>query len=463
MKLEDIQLTLDGGECIPEIVSALVTLKYEKGEKKSRDHRTRRVESFKEPSLKTVDLVLILLAHGLRYGLFKDGATLDKILTAAKARGDRTLRWKHPEYPFIPTMTRPRAGIWILSSPASYEQIWSTIRNMGAAKDLVRLQKDIITIADGGASRALGHGDPRSTRCYNGQEDEALGKHKTKLPTTAIDKRIVQSGNAYRKLTRPDIKLSINGYLIQNSDDVYKVLPPSCLRTFPTGTVPPAYHGFMGTTRPLSFFLSPKPGKENDGNHEWKAVRVRYAVSALRQHRQQWEKTQNGPKDQQSDIYKRFKGKDWVPSTRLLSSSTTRPSSSIQLNDDNSNLDLDGDTLIPDVLDPALFEPFDPDVDDEDEKSCELWDTLESANIKESATSTLAHDEQGEDLTMQSLEMLLTDLQHYLAAMEKEEVDPLNLSPVEFVHYFSRYNIVVNNRIKGGKSAPLENFKGRVE
>ncbi|EXJ84782.1 hypothetical protein A1O3_05454 [Capronia epimyces CBS 606.96] len=184
MKLEDIVLTLEGDEPTAENITAFITIKYEKRIKKSYNHRTRRVESFKDATLTTVDLILMLLVHGLRHGLFKTGATLDQVLMAAKARGDRTLRWKYPEYPFVPAMTHPTAGTLTLSTPARYKMAYSTILRMGdisgylsrllthdirrgAAKDLVRLPKEIMKASDAGTARALGHNDIRSTRFYN--------------------------------------------------------------------------------------------------------------------------------------------------------------------------------------------------------------------------------------------------------------------------------------------------------
>ncbi|KAK5371143.1 hypothetical protein LTR20_007250 [Exophiala xenobiotica] len=108
---EDIYLTLDDeGDEVSNVV-ADVTMKYEKGKKLSHDNRCRRVEQFHDPAYNTVDFILLWIAHCLRHGFFAAGSNLTDVLAAAKARPDRQIQYKYPDYPVASQVNKFARGL----------------------------------------------------------------------------------------------------------------------------------------------------------------------------------------------------------------------------------------------------------------------------------------------------------------------------------------------------------------
>jgi hypothetical protein len=155
-----------------------------------------------------MDIILLLMAHGLRHGLFADGNTLPEALAA------RVLRWKKPELPFIAAIKAPRSVLLVIDQAAINTQVLETIKKMGdiaghlpillthdirrgGAKDLAKLPKDVMKVHDAATARAMGHNNVRTGKVYNEQEDEALNIHKARLRTTFIDKRLPRAVAAY--------------------------------------------------------------------------------------------------------------------------------------------------------------------------------------------------------------------------------------------------------------------------
>src|SRR4051812_6948167 len=110
-----------------------------------------------------MDFVLLLMAHGLRHGLFKDGKSLDDILSAAMSRGDQVLRWKDPTLPLFAKIL-PNVGRISIHEAATTNQARYTFTRMadyagiigqlvthdirrGCAKDLARLNQDLMRVA----------------------------------------------------------------------------------------------------------------------------------------------------------------------------------------------------------------------------------------------------------------------------------------------------------------------------
>jgi hypothetical protein len=129
-----------------------------------------------------------LIAHALRQGLFEDGDTSPEVLAAAKGRGDRQLRWKNPQLPFVPDMHRGVKTLLIIDKPALTGQARNTISTMGdlasclpvlhthdirrgGAKDLGRIDRKALNENHEGISMDLGHHNIKSSRYYNGQMD----------------------------------------------------------------------------------------------------------------------------------------------------------------------------------------------------------------------------------------------------------------------------------------------------
>jgi hypothetical protein len=147
-----------------------------------------------------MDIILLLMAHGLRHGLFAHGKTLPEVLAAAKSRADRVLRWKYPELPFIAAIKAPRSGLLVIDKAAVNKQVLDTVKKMGdiagylpillthdirrgGAKDLAKLPKDVMKVHDAATARAMGHNNVKTGKVYNEQEDEALNIHKADAST----------------------------------------------------------------------------------------------------------------------------------------------------------------------------------------------------------------------------------------------------------------------------------------
>lgn len=130
--------------------------------------------SYRNSTFNTIDFILLLVAHGLRHGLFKDGKTLPDVLSAAMRRVDRRIRWNNPLLPLVPSLQSKKGALLDLSNPAGTGQAALTFTAMGnttgispqllihdirrgRAKVLARLDQDTMKLATKGVMRGLGH------------------------------------------------------------------------------------------------------------------------------------------------------------------------------------------------------------------------------------------------------------------------------------------------------------------
>jgi hypothetical protein len=121
-----------------------------------------------------MDFILLLVSHGLRNGLFRDGSTLNEILSAAMRRIDRHLPWKDENLPLIPAGTSNFGTFLQLDKSATAKLAQTTSGTMGelagiipkalthairrgGAKDGARLQSGTLHAAGPGNKCLLGH------------------------------------------------------------------------------------------------------------------------------------------------------------------------------------------------------------------------------------------------------------------------------------------------------------------
>ncbi|KAJ9644374.1 hypothetical protein H2204_001726 [Knufia peltigerae] len=419
MKFEDIQISLKGDEEINSNLVANVVLRYTKFEKKSNQNRTRRVECLKNTEFNTIDLVLLLVAHGLRHGLFQDGTTLDEILAAANARGDRTLRWKHPSYPLVPSQGTGLSGVLTLNRPTNKTIAMETIKRMGdlagylpellahdvrrgSAKDLSRLPTNILRPSTEGVARAMGHTNVEANKPYNEDEDEALSVHKPALPVSAIDSTILQVTSGYTMPSHSAMSAMVFDYIRQNSATLLEDDSP-----------------------PVSFFLSPAPGEDDPMYKDWKKPRKAVAKIVKTEHRNEWVKVQSGVTADRAAFAELYS------SQPVASGRTRRPSSGVQTRSSKR---------VATANQPSL--PTTPSNADFD-----LFSELENDTL-----GTLCDE---------------TTVVAELSAMN--DIHPtqvnqsiLDLDATEFVLLMSRYNVTLNQAVRGGRTPSPENWEGKV-
>ena len=164
---------------------------------------------------------------------------MSTILAAAKARGDRTIRWKDSSLPFTPTDISKSSDIIRIDKPAPPRLINKATKKMwdisgffpallthdirrGCAKDLAKLPEDIMKASHEGPARAMGHYSIRNNKVYNSDEDEAIRTQKTKLPLTSVDTGIPQANSLYIPLPRRALMNATDKYIRTHADELFK-------------------------------------------------------------------------------------------------------------------------------------------------------------------------------------------------------------------------------------------------
>lgn len=375
------------------------------------------MECLKNTEFNTIDLVLLLVAHGLRHGLFQDGTTLDEILAAANARGDRTLRWKYPSYPLVPSQGTGLSGVLTLNRPTNKTIAMETVKRMGdlagylpellahdvrrgSAKDLSRLPTNILRPSTEGVARAMGHTDIDANKPYNEDEDEALSVHKPALPVSAIDSTMLQATSGYNMPSHSAMSAMVSDYIRQNSATLLEDDSP-----------------------PVSFFLSPAPGEDDPLYKDWKKIRKAVAKIVKTEHRDEWVKVQSGATANQSGL-----AQSQPPSSkRQKLSSGVQTRSSKRVATTNQPISL---PTTPANADFDLFSEL------ENDTLGILSD--ETTVVAELSAMNDIHPTQAEDQSI------------------------LDLDATEFVLLMSRYNVTLNQAVRGGRTPSLENWEGKV-
>ncbi|KAK5060113.1 hypothetical protein LTR84_009997 [Exophiala bonariae] len=475
MKFEDVELSLESEGTEEPVTNVVirVIVKYEKGEKFSVDNRTRCAIIFKyfeSPSreiswsatfrswdLNAADIILLLMAHSLRHGLFLDGSTLEEVLHAAYLRRDRRLRWKCPTYPLVLAIDGRNWGKLVIQKPATYQQVHSTfekkgdlagylnylrihdMRREGGAHDLADVDPGLMRTAHEGIARAQGYSSVKMSKGDNKQQDEDLVTHKALLKDTAVDRLLVQ-------------------YIRENQDE-----------------------SIRESGYPLDFYLgvSPPPSDKAPYN-EWQHVRERAGRRVNRIYRTQQRDDPGHP----ATITHKPPYNDYVRKPILASGIPNSSSTSIQvplslqplrrsgrqsdttLNTEASNTMrpplLEDHTLVEDDLEEAASS--EDDFEDSASIEADLEDTtlmeddLEANNPNSSSASTLTifeslrqdpaskKDNDKNVLLEDSMDMISSSLQTPLVDETTQATDPFLLSGTDWVLYLSRYNMVGYNR-----------------
>jgi hypothetical protein len=75
--------------------------------------------------------IKLILAHGLRNGLFANATTLPDLLEQTWRYRDQTIRWKYPKRPIIPFIQPHDRARLFWQKPANVPQVRATIKQMG--------------------------------------------------------------------------------------------------------------------------------------------------------------------------------------------------------------------------------------------------------------------------------------------------------------------------------------------
>jgi hypothetical protein len=245
------------------------------------------VEPYCSPALNTIDFILLLISHGLRHGLFRDGETLQEVLSAASQRGDRRIHWKNPRLPLIPKMKTTSGTFVDIQQPGTTDQARRTFSQMGhlagvvprilthdirrgGAKDLARLDQDIMKVVTPGTMRGLGHRSNLTAQRYNGQEDEPLNIAKAAIPEGRIDRQIQRAARLYVKLSVSELNLLVDKDIQEHPEVLQK------------------------SSRDVSFFIGPRAEetKVKVTFRDFLNLRARVARTVNDDHRRQWDEAQ---------------------------------------------------------------------------------------------------------------------------------------------------------------------------
>lgn len=88
----------------------------------------------------------------------------------------------------------------------------------GGAKDLARLDEDIMKVATNGVMRGLGNHNLSVTDHYLGHEEKPPIFHKSALPEVPIDPRLLPTTGLYQKPTAAEVNQLVDDYLRANPD-----------------------------------------------------------------------------------------------------------------------------------------------------------------------------------------------------------------------------------------------------
>ncbi|KAK5202702.1 hypothetical protein LTR41_011551 [Exophiala xenobiotica] len=508
------------GDLDVSLVTAFIKIRYEKGEKLNVDCRTRTVLSLGDSAHNAIDVILLLLAHGLRHGLFKRGTQLQSVLLAASQRGDGIIEWKDPTLPVVPALGFAEdRNFCNIEKNASVRQPGDTVKQMakiagyldhvtthdlrrGCAKDIARIGKDNIFVSDAGTARALGHSNTETQRrFYNDQEDEPLNFLKPGITPGRIEARMHKAEEQYQKPNKVEMSKRISRFILGN--------PEKCLR--------------QDAKFPVEWYVKPRRGRRRGAcgpeHREWEKIRERAARYVLLHDFSEWQESHRGPADQRVSRPK----PDFVPIG--LGPGFTASKDAEQSENVVEHGDLDGSTL----LDPALFlaaeqttsspwqestlflpetdirkpstiaddpsdtnvEPqlpseleFDADfelndwvIDDEDDEAGkETVDPLTVPNdtnlfdCLQQASSATVEDTEPNDICLDALELCFSSMEFTACgpvniAEVPEYVElkpPAEYTPNEWVDLLATYNRVRNQTVPGGKFPTQKDFEGHT-
>lgn len=135
-------------------IEASITLASVKGYKDVRNAETVRYIRPLTESLHMCPLSWMIV-HALRQGLVY-GTTLAEVLAHTFQRPDRTIEWRHPDFPVLPLFdNRDNLRRCALSRPASTKQVYDTIQQMGLISNiLARVYPHSLRL---GAARDVAH------------------------------------------------------------------------------------------------------------------------------------------------------------------------------------------------------------------------------------------------------------------------------------------------------------------
>jgi len=154
LQYRHIELYLDSPEPLFTNLRAKITVEFAKGHKSTRNvEQIYYLSPLVENHQRHVCPITFLLVHALRHSLV-EGATLEDILQTAAQRSDRTVRWLFPNRPVLVAFTS-RPLRCVLDQPASYTQLWWTIREMGLIAGM--LDRCYAHALRKGAARDLAH------------------------------------------------------------------------------------------------------------------------------------------------------------------------------------------------------------------------------------------------------------------------------------------------------------------
>ncbi|KAK5560066.1 hypothetical protein LTR46_001816 [Exophiala xenobiotica] len=451
-------------------VTAHITIKYEKGRRLSTSSRERFAASFIDQQYNAVNLIPILIAHGLRHDLFEGGPkSIPALLYAAAQRGDRTLMWRDANLPLLAAINL-HTNTLNFSRPATPQQISRTLEKMGqiasyhdhitshdlrrvSAINLARLDPTIFKTSSTGTARAMGHHDKRSQAYYNPHEDEALYLHKADITAGRTEARIRKSKVPYQPLKGRALHDATNRLILSEPEKILGDNAPHDKEWY------------------VQKNMHPSDGVSREDHNEHRKIRIRAITAILKAHRIAWVQAENGPRALR--LSTTAKPLDFVGGSFSSVVPAKRPA-----NDEDASIPIDpalleGDTLVDDDEDVLDFDqltaaeaenfdvPVDTDVVNEDDGK--EGGTLLSRVSEYIFDHALEDDskETGEDV----LDVLELAFQRLRVTPTMQITKPITkFLPDEWCAKLSTINIVKDTHMPpgSGKNPPPERFQGRI-